>query len=291
MNRIINFHDVRDSIWLEKTINILQKKYNIISSKEILNYYYSGQKINNTALITVDDGDLTFYEVMYPVFKKYNIPAIIFVSPLSLKREQLTNFWFQEIRNCDRKEVVDLAIKTIDNIKDKRDDKEHNFFSQLKIDDIIKVIDQYKQENNIPKLPPQNMTAEQIKEIDREGLITIGAHTVWHPFLASEEDERAKWEIEKSIEDLSSLLGHPIEFFAYPNGRPIKDFGEREKEILKRTTVKLAFSTEHKNFKKTSDKYAIPRYGLSYGSPFFIKLKLFMGANFERLKKIINKIR
>lgn len=291
MNRIINFHDVRDSIWLEKTINILQKKYNIISAKEILNYYYSGEKIKNASLITVDDGDLTFYEVMYPVFKKYNIPAIIFVSPLSSKREELTNFWFQEIRNCNRKEVVDLAIKTIPNIKDKRDDSEHNFFSQLKIDDIVKVIDQYKQENNIPKLPPQNMTSEQIKEIDREGIITIGAHTMWHPFLAAEEDERAKWEIEKSIEDLSSLLGHPIEFFAYPNGRPIKDFGEREKDILKRTTVKLAFSTEHKNFKKTSDKYAVPRYGLSYGSPFFIKLKLFMGANFERFKKIVNKIR
>ena len=33
------------------------------------------------------------------------------------------------------------------------------------------------------------MSIEQLKEIDRDGLVTIGAHTMNHPILANENDE------------------------------------------------------------------------------------------------------
>lgn len=72
------------------------------------------------------------------------------------------------------------------------------------------------------------MTAEQIRQIDREGLVDIGAHTLTHPILANETDLRAEEEICSSITRLEAMLGHPVLTFAYPNGVPGVNFGARE---------------------------------------------------------------
>ena len=99
MNKVINFHDVRSIVWFEKTLNILNNKFNLVSIKEIENFYYSGKILKNSCHLTVDDGDKTFYNIIYPVLKKMNIPATLFVSPKICS--DLSNFWFQEIRVID----------------------------------------------------------------------------------------------------------------------------------------------------------------------------------------------
>lgn len=264
MIRVINFHDVRDMVWFEKVVLILKKKYNIIRTKDLVDYYVNNKRLSNSCLLTVDDGDKTFYDVIYPILKKYNVPAVIFVSPEAASKHK--NFWFQEARGLG---LNSEAMK-----------KEN-------LDTMWRKIDEAKTNKKAGDKEPQNMTINQLLEIDKDGLVEIGAHTMMHPILANETDIRSKSEIVDSINGLEAILNHPIYSFAYPNGQPNIDFGEREIEVLKNTTCKIAFSTKSRNIHKTDNIYSVPRFGLSYGSTLFIYIKLFMGKYWNIVKRII----
>jgi peptidoglycan/xylan/chitin deacetylase (PgdA/CDA1 family) len=159
----------------------------------------------------------------------------------------------------------------------------------MKVTQIWELIRKYNLLSNLPLKEHQNISIEQLREIDRDGLITIGAHTLNHPILANESDETSKQEILDSIRGLENILEHEVKYFAYPNGTPNLDFTVREIEILKNANCSLAFSAEKKNFTLTDIPLSIPRYGLSTGSKFFIKAKILLGKNWDSVKNIISK--
>ena len=105
-----------------------------------------------------------------------------------------------------------------------------------------------------------------------------------HPILKNESDEVCYKEISESIIELQKILGHNVRYFAYPNGIPNYDFGNREIDILNKNNIAIAVSTESKFISKRDSKLAFPRLGLSYGSMRFVKIKLMLGANWERIK-------
>ena len=223
MNKVINFHDVRSIVWFEKTLNILKNKFNLVSIKDIEDFYYNGKTLKNSCHLTIDDGDKTFYNIIYPVLKKMNIPATLFVSPKICT--DLSNFWFQEIRVMDpdkMKKIISEDYKI-----DLTMLQPYSIFvilKNMKINQIWALIGRYKSLYNLPPIENQNMSIEQLSEIDRYGLVTIGAHTMNHPILANENDETSKQEIVDSIRGLENILDHQVKYFAYPNGTPNLDF-------------------------------------------------------------------
>lgn len=219
--------------------------------------------MRNACLITIDDGDKSFYNVIYPILKKYNVPAVLFVSPEAIINNN--NFWFQEAK---RLHLNNEQLK------------------KLKIDEIWENIKDNKL-YSIEVLPPQNINIEQLFKIDKYGLVELGGHTMTHPILANESDDKSNYEIVNSLKELEKILGHSVKCFAYPNGRPSIDFGPREINILMQTNCKIAFSTEPRNISKNDNIYSVPRFGLTYGTILFVRLKLFMGKYWRLLK--INK--
>ncbi len=274
MNKVINFHGVDDPAWFEKVVLLLKSKYNMISAQDIYEFYYNHKQLKNSCLITVDDGHVSSWSIIYPILKKHNVPAIFFVSPYISKNNDTAIYWFQAVRQINCPEVF-----------------EEIFGSPITVDEIWNRLDNAKREHNKDFVYRQNMTLEQIKQVDSEGLVAIGAHTMKHPFLARETAERSKKEITDSVSQLEALLGHPVLYFAYPNGRPEIDWGKREVEILKGTSVKISFSTKHENFKISNEPYEIPRFGLTLGSMTFVRIKLALGANYLKIRGLVNKIK
>ena len=286
MNKVINFHNVKDSSWFDMTITILKSKYTMIGIGELESYYYEGKNLKNACHITIDDGDKTFYDVIFPILKKHNIPATIFVSPRICREGK--NFWFQEIRGYNEieiKKIIFERVKIDNHIISKH--SAESILKSLDIDLIWEIILAYQQLFSIKVKKPQNMNLDQLLEIDKHGLVVIGAHTETHPILANEDDEKSQKEIVDSIEGLRNILNHEIACFAYPNGTPKLDFGEREMDILKTNNCKIAFSIESENFTIKNHPLSIPRYGLSIGSANFIKTKLFLGNYWEKMKNFI----
>lgn len=91
-NIILNFHAISNQEWFEGILKIVNRLYNIVSYNEVEAYYYENKKFKNSCHITFDDGHISFYEKIYPLLKKYNIPVSIFVSPKVIKEQK--NFWF-----------------------------------------------------------------------------------------------------------------------------------------------------------------------------------------------------
>src|SRR5574340_118921 len=102
------------------------------------------------------------------------------------------------------------------------------------------------------------LTWDQIKEMDKSGLVEFGAHTMHHPNLPDISQEMEKEEIIGSKKDLESHLKKPVIWFAYP-------YGSYSNIIIK--TVKDAgfagaVSTIYGAIQNKDNFYLMPRIGV-----------------------------
>ncbi|HPH72507.1 MAG TPA: polysaccharide deacetylase family protein, partial [Paludibacteraceae bacterium] len=109
-NLIINFHVVENAQWFETLIVYLKSKYQMVPISHFDNAENYNKK-NSLCNITFDDGDRTVYDVVFPILKKHNVPATIFVSPRSMVEK--FNFWFQEIKGYDENQMLDILIQEL----------------------------------------------------------------------------------------------------------------------------------------------------------------------------------
>lgn len=284
-NTIINFHKIYDKEWMESVLLFLSNIYNIVSIQDIESYYYNQKPLHNCCHITFDDGDRSFYTIVYPLIKKFQLPVSIYVSPKIVKTGE--NFWFQEIRNYN-KEVLRTIINNkypyLKSINPKIPISA--IFKSLKLTQIWEIIDEYRSIMKIDSEKRMNMSVDELKEVYDSGLVEIGAHTQNHPILANETETTAQYEIQSSILELNAILGVQVSSFAYPNGIPQIDFGKREMNFLKAMNIKLALSTENKSFSIKDNPLNIPRNGISKGNKSFLFMKLLIGSKWDIVKKL-----
>ncbi len=286
-NTIINFHKIYDKEWMRNVLLFLSNIYNIVSIQYIESYYYNQKPLHNCCHITFDDGDRSFYTTVFPIIKEFQLPVSIYVSPKIVKTGE--NFWFQEIRNYNKevlRNIINNKYPYLKNINPKIPISA--IFKSLQLTQIWEVISEYRSIMKIDAEKRMNMSESELKEVYNSGLVAIGAHTLNHPILANETETAAHNEIQSSIIELSEILGIPVRYFAYPNGIPQLDFGEREMNILKSMNIKLAFSTENKSFSIKDNPLSIPRNGISKGNKSFLFMKLLLGNKWDIVKRIFN---
>ncbi|MDR2824090.1 MAG: polysaccharide deacetylase family protein [Prevotellaceae bacterium] len=278
-NIIVNLHVVKNPQWFESVILYLKSAYKIVP----LSTFENENSRKSLCAITFDDGDLTFYNVAFPILEKHNVPATIFVSPQSIVKQE--NFWFQEIVDYDVAKMAEIVSReTKIPYETAKNFGLHAVLKCFPIEKICHFIEIYQKETNTKSKEFRNMDLEKIREIQQSGLITIGAHTLMHPILANETAERSEMEIVNSVKDLEKLLGQEVRYFAYPNGTFGLDFGKREMKILRDSGIKIAVSTKPSFVNNKSDKMAIPRKGITYGNIRHIKLKIFLGEKWNLIK-------
>lgn len=286
---VLIFHKEQDGRLFEQILLAIRKWYTPVSLPRLEEILMQGQPLENICHISFDDGDYSFYQTVFPLLKKHAIPASLFVSPRVISTG--SNYWFQEMRDYNEPVLREILSEQLQLPKAAL--KPFPFMAILNcltIDRIHELIAAYRNKISVKPLPGQNINAAQLREIDASGLVTIGAHTQQHPILKNETAEVCREEISASVKELAALLGHPISYFAYPNGRPGIDFGEREKNYLRENGIRLAFSTELGHLSHTTDRLSIPRMGfarmgLSPANP-LIKFRLQLGNHWKDIKSI-----
>ncbi|ADJ28628.1 polysaccharide deacetylase family protein [Nitrosococcus watsonii] len=103
------------------------------------------------------------------------------------------------------------------------------------------------------------MTSIQVRQLRQAGM-EIGAHTHSHPILASLEQASAEQEIATSKARLEDLLGEPVRLFAYPNGKPGKDYLQEHVGITQNLNFEAAVSTAWGVASSRSDPWQLPRF-------------------------------
>lgn len=84
------------------------------------------------------------------------------------------------------------------------------------------------------------ITREHLLELDKDTLCTVGAHTISHPMLRNVSN--ANEEISESKEYLESLLGHSVNYLAYPYGKH-SSVSRNTQKLAKEAGFRCAFGT------------------------------------------------
>ncbi len=199
---------------------------------------------------------------------------------------QEKNFWFQRIKPFDKNKwqnhVVDNSAHMFKG--DISGFTAHAIMKSLPLEMMHIIINDFEEKYNLNPMPYININRDELIKICRSGLIEIGAHTLNHPILVNENEETAKREIIGSIEGLYGLIRKKARCFAYPNGSPEYDFGEREKDILKNYGIELAFSTESNYVLHNSNKMSIPRVGVTKGGHFYVTQKIRFAKQWQAIR-------
>jgi len=254
----IYLHDEKSPVEFEKKILWLKGRYNLISYNDVYDIVYNGKVLNNSCHITIDDGWKSTYDIVLPIMKRYNIPFSVFISPLITTSE--LNFWYYNLKQCPNTHIYEEIIKREYFTKEISQFPIELVLKEIGIDKEVDIIDIVMKRNGIN--PYRGfMNKEEVEVLSKSSLVEIGAHTMLHPILSLENESRSKKEIINSIDLLEDIIQNRVRSFAYPNGLYNIDFSEREENILKGTSVKIAYSVNPGYVTKDTNPYCIPRIG------------------------------
>jgi peptidoglycan/xylan/chitin deacetylase (PgdA/CDA1 family) len=254
----------------DSEISYLRKRYQILSLDELVDALYGLKTLpRNAAVITIDDGYKDIYLNAYPILRKHNVPATVFLVTGNIGTGNL--FWWDKFRYV----IWHTGLKTIElddaNIYQLDPDNRQRAISVIegklkKIPDEkrVELIDKIVRQSGVDISPDFGkeliLSWEEIKIMSRNG-IDFGAHTVNHPILTRLPLEKAEKEILDSKRQIEKELGKEVTTFCYPNGGP-DDFNKEIEEILKNNGFKCAVTFAPAAFVlPPAQSYRLPRIG------------------------------
>lgn len=103
------------------------------------------------------------------------------------------------------------------------------------------------------------LSSDQLIALHRAGM-DIGAHTVNQAPLASLSNFDARAEIGDGRSRLEALIQAPVRLFAYPSGKPGRDFEKRHGNMLRSAGFDAAVTTAPGAARPGTDPYELPRF-------------------------------
>ena len=254
--------DVKAFHWQMK---LLSENFNVIPLQHAVRAIAeNGDLPPRAACITFDDGYRSLHDLALPILKKYKLPATVFVTSGHLDE---SNMWNDRIIEALRRmpvgtlDLSEVAMNTWQ-INSNRDRKR----AAQEITKAVKYRPARMRQEIVCKIemhagtegPSLMLTRKMIATLVENG-IEIGAHTITHPILRNLDDESAYNEISESKKQLETIIGKPVNFFAYPNGKAGIDFDERHAKMARNAGYTAAFASSTGPAMSGHDLYQIPR--------------------------------
>lgn len=248
-------------------MKILADHFNVLPLHEAARRLAEGSLPARAAAITFDDGYADNLTNALPVLANLDLPATFFVATDYLDGGRMFNDTVIELVRRVPGERADfsaigLGIEACSSIAERR-----TLISKLIGHFKYQPSDQRRTEvetmaSNFGITLPANlmMTTDQLRKLAAARGAEIGAHTHTHPILSRVSPEQASHEIRAGKDALESSLQTPMRLFAYPNGRPGKDYGPEHVEMAKRYGFEFAVSTTPSSARRDSDPYQLPRF-------------------------------
>lgn len=260
------FPEEADAEVFDRQMEQLAGCFKIIPLLDAVRGLRQGKLPPRAACITFDDGYADNAEVALPILQKHGIPATFFVSSGFLDGGRMWNDTVIELIRRAPGDMLDLARMglgqfEIGTIPQRRQAINkvlgelkylHLDSRRLRVEEMCALI---------PVIPSSNlmMTSGQIRLLHSAGM-EIGGHTVNHPILARLENDAACAEIANGKEVLEGIIQAPVRLFAYPNGKPARDYLPDHVGMVKKLGFDAAVSTAHGAARAGSNLYQLPRF-------------------------------
>jgi peptidoglycan/xylan/chitin deacetylase (PgdA/CDA1 family) len=235
----------------ERQLEYLARWFNVVSLKDVVAWLEGRRDLPPyAALITFDDGYLDNYTSAFPILRKYNLPALIFLTTGHIGTDapfywDMAAYCFSHTRH-DHLTFPDGHVEAWAN-EVEREQVSTNWIESMK------TLPQAEKQIYAESLPvllgvsiPRGffqalmMDWNQVREMHTSG-IEFGAHTMHHPILTRVSVEQVQAEVAGSKTRIEAELGEPVLGFAYPNGQASDMSGEIER-IVAASGIRAAFT-------------------------------------------------
>ena len=235
----------------DRQLEYLAKWFNVVSLKDVVEWMDGRKDLPPyAALITFDDGYLDNYTSAFPLLRKYNLPAVIFLTTGHIGTD--APFYWDMAAYCfthtqsDHLTFPDGRVEHWSN-REQLDEVSKNWIEFMKT---LPHTEKQIYVENLPVLLGVSipvgyfqslmMDWDQVRDMQKNG-IEFGAHTVHHPILTRIPLEQVREEVTASKSSIEEELGKPVMGFAYPNGQALDLNGEIEK-IVADSGIRAAFT-------------------------------------------------
>lgn len=235
----------------DRQLAYLAKWFNVVSLKDVVEWLDGHKDLPPyAALITFDDGYLDNYTSAFPLLRKHNFPALIFLTTGHIGTDapfywDMAAYCFAHTQN-DHLTLPDGRVEHWSN-SEQLDQVAKHWIEWMKT---VPQAEKQMYVDNLPVLLGVSIPAgffrrlmmdwDQAREMQKGG-IEFGAHTVHHPILTRVSLEEARDEVAGSKSRIEHELGQTVLGFAYPNGQAA-DLNEGIAKIVADSGIRAAFT-------------------------------------------------
>jgi len=263
----------------EMQMEYLSRRYHVVALEEFIEILKGGYRIKrNTCVISFDDGWKETYTYAFPILKKYNLPAAVFLVSGSVGRNQwlwpenVAYFFTRYFQIVQFKEHQPTIYSALQRVGFFRLVSNEGLTSAQKIEVMIETMKDLEEgerekmicdmeewlkdhrEAECPK--PLTLNWGEITEMGKSN-ITFGSHTKSHTILTKVSKTKALEEIVESKQEIERRLLKSCTVFCYPNG-------DNDDEIRKlvRQHYACAFTTQSGFVKPSDNLYGLKRIAI-----------------------------
>ena len=264
----------------ERQIRYLKKHYHILSFNDLKKPSYFESLKKDGVIITFDDGYRDNFTYGFPIFRKYNIPALIFLITGFVGTDRI--IWYDRLNviltigagSYDEKKVMRAGIPD-----DAKAIIKAYYAAQKGFKKVILagLIEKWRWLENDVREAYLSETAKSLNAVAFQGErlmlnwdevaymskrgIDFAPHTVNHPVLSDLTFEEAEKEILDSKKAVENVTGKSAFVFAYPYGKK-RHYSEETVAILKRNGFMFAVTADQgKESLPFKNPYEIVRRG------------------------------
>ncbi len=276
---------------LESHLSYLTRHYKIISLDELIEYRRNGEPVPpRSAAITIDDGYRDFYDVAFPVLKKFNVAATFYVVTSFVDGKNW--IWTDKARYIlgqTSAERFDLMVGS-KKIGLRLYDAESRLKAAGSINSELKKMPDGEKDAMLQELASHMDVA--LPDVPSDGFkalgwvearemhsanIDIGSHTATHPILTNVDEVSLAEELRASKSMLEDKLQTQSIHFCYPNG----NVSQRERDAAEKAGYASAVTTELRLCENDDDLFLLPRIDAESEMHRFVQAT----SGFDRIKR------
>lgn len=192
-------------------------------------------------VVTIDDGDISFYHQLFPLLKEFNIKPILFIVTSLIDTK--TPFWWDELvylLGPQEGEKMTWEVKKWPNHKR------------------VSYLEALRKATDKPALEQLQLSTKQLLEMQQAGVI-IANHSHTHPMFDQCTEEELRDEFRKSRQFFQERGLEGYELFAYPNG----NHSELAEKVAREEGIKFAFMFDHKLPSKEFNPFRMSRLSVT----------------------------
>jgi peptidoglycan/xylan/chitin deacetylase (PgdA/CDA1 family) len=251
-------------------LEIIRNSTQPLPVSEIVDTLDSGKLPAGAVGITFDDGYADLLACVKPLLINRQIPATVFATPGYLGRE----FWWEELHRIVYSALWPEELKLLigerlyrwtipegdrTGTREKIIHRLEVLLEPLSEEQRRSVFDQLRDLFGVVSPPGEiirSLTADEILEISRDGMIDVGSHSMTHRSLVGLPEYDQHFEIKESRDRLEEILGRPVSGFSYPHGI----FSGEVRARVQQAGYRFACGSNNDVVRRRSDTFHLPRF-------------------------------